>query len=122
MGNLNILRRKSLTGLLGEEVDGEAWNRFTIHYTPTHGSWLNRAEIKIGILSRQCLGTRRISNLMTLSKEVRVRNRRINRDHTEINWQFDRKAARRKFGDLVARRSEFVGMGGFSFARRSIST
>jgi hypothetical protein len=26
------------------------WDRFTIHYTPTHGSWLNQAEIEIGIL------------------------------------------------------------------------
>jgi hypothetical protein len=41
----------------------EIWDRFTIHYTPTHGSWLNQAEIEIGIFSRQCLGTRRIPDL-----------------------------------------------------------
>ena len=76
---LNIHRRKSLTDLLGEEVGGEVWGRFTVHYTPTHGSWLNQAEIEIGILSRQCLGTRRIPNLKTLRKEVRAWNRRINR-------------------------------------------
>jgi transposase len=98
MDNLNIHRRKSLTDLLGEEVGGEVWDRFTVHYTPTHGSWLNQAEIEIGILSRQCLGTRRIPNLKTLRKEVRAWNRRMNRDRTKINWQFDRKAARRKFG------------------------
>ena len=40
LDNLNIHRRKSLTDLLGEEVGGEVWNCFTIHYTPTHGSWL----------------------------------------------------------------------------------
>jgi len=33
----------------------EVWDRFTVHYTPTHGSWLNQAEIEIGIFSRQCL-------------------------------------------------------------------
>ncbi|MGC1620800.1 MAG: IS630 family transposase [Xanthobacteraceae bacterium] len=98
MDNLNIHRRKSLTDLLGEEVGGEVWGRFTVHYTPTHGSWLNQAEIEIGILSRQCLGTRRIPNLKTLRKEVRAWNRRMNSDHVKINWQFDRKAARRKFG------------------------
>jgi len=38
---------------------GEIWDRFTVHYTPTHGSWLNQAEIEIGIFSRQCLGKRR---------------------------------------------------------------
>jgi hypothetical protein len=58
MDNLNIHRRKSLTDLLGDEVGSEIWNRFTVHYTPTHGSWLNQAEIEIGIFSRQCPGTR----------------------------------------------------------------
>jgi len=27
----------------GPEVGGEIWDRFTVHYTPTHGSWLNQA-------------------------------------------------------------------------------
>ena len=98
MDNLNIHRRKSLTDLLGEEIGGEVWGRFTIHYTPTHGSWLNQAEIEIGILSRQCLGTRRIPDLKTLRREVQAWNRRINRARTKINWKFDRRAARRKFG------------------------
>jgi transposase len=98
MDNLNIHRRKSLTDLLGEEVGGEVCGRFTVHYTPTHGSWLNQAEIEIGILSRQCLGSRRIPDLKTLRKEVRAWNRRMNRARTKINWQFVRKAARRKFG------------------------
>ena len=98
MDNLNIHRRKSLTDLYGAEVGGEIWDRFTIHYTPTHGSWLNQAEIEIGIFSRQCLGTRRIPDLKTLRRESRAWNRRMNRARTKINWTFDRKAARRKFG------------------------
>jgi len=85
MDNLNIHRRKSLADLLGEEVGGEVWDRFTAHYTPTHGSWLNQAEIEIGILSRQCLGAGRIPDLKTLSREVRARNRHINRIRTKIN-------------------------------------
>jgi hypothetical protein len=97
MDNLNIHRRKSLTDLLGEEVGNEVWDRFTVHYTPTHGSWLNQAEIEIGIFARQCLGTRRIPDLKTLRQEVRAWNRRVNRAHIKINWKFDRKAARRKF-------------------------
>ena len=98
MDNLNIHRRKSLTDLLGEEVGGEIWNRFTVHHTPTHGSWLNQAEIEIGILSRQCLGNRRIPDLKRLRTEVRAWNRQMNRNRTRINWRFDRKAARRQFG------------------------
>jgi hypothetical protein len=97
MDNLNIHRRKSLTNLLGDEAGGQVWDRFTVHYTPTHGSWLNQAEIEIGLLSRQCLGTRRFPDLKTLHREVHAWNRDINRRRTRINWTFDRKAARRKF-------------------------
>ena len=97
MDNLNIHRRKSLTDFYGAEIGGEIWDRFTVRYTPTHGSWLNQAEIEIGLFSRQCLGSRRIPDLRTLRRESRAWNRRINRAHTKINWKFDRKTARRKF-------------------------
>ena len=98
MDNLNIHRKKPLTDLYGAEFGGEIWDRFTVHYTPTHGSWRNQAEIEIGIFSRQCLGTRRIPDLETLRREPRAWNRRMNRDRITINWKFDRRAARRKFG------------------------
>jgi len=98
LDNLNIHRRKSLTDLLGAGLGGEIWDRFTVHYTPTHGSWLNQAEIEIGIFSRQCLGTRRFSDLRTLRRESIAWNRSMNRHRTKINWKFDRKTARRKFG------------------------
>ncbi len=98
LDNLNIHHRKSLTDLYGKEIGGEIWDRFTIHYTPLHGSWLNQAEIEISMFTRQCLGTRRIPDLKTLRRESRAWNRRMNRARTKINWKFDRKAARRKFG------------------------
>jgi DDE superfamily endonuclease len=97
MDNLNIHTRKSLTDLYGEEFGAEIWDRFTVHYTPTHGSWLNQAEIEIGIFSRQCLGSRRIQDLNTLRRQARAWNRRMNRARIKINWRFTRKAARRKF-------------------------
>lgn len=58
MDNLNIHCRKPLNDLYGVEVGGEIWDRFTVHYTPKHGSWLNQAEIEIGLFSRQCLSAR----------------------------------------------------------------
>jgi hypothetical protein len=97
--NLNIHCRKSLTDYYGEERGSEIWDRFTVHYTPAHGSWLNQAEIEIGLVSRPCLGTRRIPDLKTLRQETRAWNRHMNQTQTKINWKFDRKAARRKFGD-----------------------
>jgi hypothetical protein len=98
MDNLNIHRRKALEDVFGAEMAAQVWNRFTVHYTPTHGSWLNQAEIEIGLLSRQCLGKRRIPSLKILKTQARAWNRRANRDRVKINWKFDRKKARKKFG------------------------
>jgi hypothetical protein len=39
--NLNTHRRKSLTDFYGTDRGGAMWDRFTVHYTPQHGSWLN---------------------------------------------------------------------------------
>jgi len=98
MDNLNIHRGKALTDVFGAEMAAQVWDRFTVHHTPTHGSWLNQAEIEIGMFARQCLGKRRISSLKILKAEARAWNRRANRDRVKIAWKFDRKTARRKFG------------------------
>ena len=98
LDNLPIHRRKSLTDFYGEEAGHSLWDRFTIHDTPRQGTWLNQAEIVIGLFSRHGLGHRRIPDLETLRRETRAWTRRIRRARTQINWPFDRKAARRKFG------------------------
>jgi len=98
LDNLNIHRRKALVDVFGAEMAAEVWDRFTVHYTPTHGSWLNQAEIEIGMFSRQCLGKRRIPTLNILQAEAKAWNRRMNRSRVKIAWKFDRKSARRKFG------------------------
>jgi hypothetical protein len=77
--NLNIHRRKPLVDAFGAEMAAEVWDRFTVHYTPTHGSWLNQAEIEVGIFSRQCLGKRRIPDLRNLRVEAKAWNRRTDR-------------------------------------------
>ena len=98
MDNLNTHHRKSLTDTFGGAVGGEIWDRFTVHYTPIHGSWLNQAEIEISLFARQCLGGRRVPDLATLRREARSSNRQMNRARKKINWTFDRRAARLKFG------------------------
>lgn len=98
MDNLSTHTRKSVIAFYGEEMGSQLWNRFTVHYTPTHGSWLNQAEIEISLLSRQCLGKRRIPDLITLRRQTSAWNRRVNRLAIKIDWRFDRKAARKKFG------------------------
>jgi transposase len=98
MDNLSSHRRKALVDRYGESIGGLLWDRFTVHYTPKHGSWLNQAEIAISMFSRECLGLRRIPSLRDLSREAQAWNRKMNRDHVVINWKFTRKKARQKFG------------------------
>ena len=45
--------------------------KIEFHYTPKHGSWLNMAEIKLSVLSRQCL-SRRIADQATLKHEIQT--------------------------------------------------
>ena len=97
MDNLNIHCRKSLTDAFGEQDGGEIWDRFTVHYTPKHGSWLNQAEIELSLFSRQCLGTRRIPDLGTLQRETKDWTRQSNQKRTKINWRFTRRKARKVF-------------------------
>jgi transposase len=98
MDNLSSHHRKALVDRFGESLGGLLWERFTVHYTPKHGSWLNQAEIEISLFSRQCLGRRRIPSLGQLQRQTRAWNRKMNRDRVTINWQFTRKKARQKFG------------------------
>ncbi len=108
MDNLNIHGQKSLTDYFGKERGEALWKRLTVHYTPKHGSWLNQAEIEISLFSRQCLGRRRIPSLAVLRRESYAWNRQVNRLRVKINWQFNRKKARTKFGYKrnLLRRSE----------------
>ena len=96
--NLNTHCRKSLTDYYGELPGGHLWSRFTVHYTPKHGSWLNQAEIEISLFSRQCLGSRRLPTLACLRTEARTWNAIVNEARTKINWQFSRQDARTTMG------------------------
>ncbi len=98
MDNLSSHTRKAVVERYGEKAGGWLWDRFTVHYTPKHGSWLNQAEIEISLFSRQCLGQRRIPSLGDLLRETRAWGRRMNRDRITIDWRFTRKQARLKFG------------------------
>ena len=98
MDNLSSHNRKTLMDRFGEKIGGLLWERFTVHFTPKHGSWLNQAEIEISLFSRQCFGRNRIPSLGQLQRQARAWNRKMNRDRVTINWQFRRKKASQKFG------------------------
>jgi len=96
--NLSSHTKKALVDTYGEQEAEALWSRFQVHYTPKHASWLNQAEIEIGIFASQCLGKRRINSLETLRREAKAWNRKANKDKRKINWSFNVKKARKKFG------------------------
>ena len=98
LDNLSTHFVSSLIAHYGEKDGRALWSKFDVHYTPKHGSWLNQAEIEIGILNRQCLGRRRIAAIEELRNQVAIWNRRANRSRQTINWRFTRKKARTRFG------------------------
>lgn len=69
-----------------------------LHYTPKHGSWLNMAEIEIGVLRRQCLD-RRIGCRDLLETEVSAWERRRAASRARIRWMFSTEKARVKMAN-----------------------
>jgi hypothetical protein len=98
--NLNTHCEKSLVEFYGSRIGRRIWNRFEVHPTPKHGSWLNQAELEVNRVSRQVLGSgsRRISNQNMLRVEVNAFNAEANRKQTSIKWTFTKKKARNTFG------------------------
>lgn len=97
MDNLNTHCEKSLVGYYGAKKGKALWRSFTVHYTPKHGSWLNQAEIEIGLFSRQCLGKGRIGNINALAERAKAWNRRVNQRRLKINWTFTVTKAKKLF-------------------------
>ncbi len=97
LDNLNTLFRKCFDDVLGQRAANKLLRRVEFHYTPKHASWLNMAEIEIGILSRQCLD-RRIPDRNTLQTEVDAWQQARNAERRTIEWSFTRQDADRKLG------------------------
>ena len=97
LDNLNTHFRKCFDDVLGKRRAALLLRRVVFHYTPKHASWLNMAEIEIGILSRQCLD-RRIQNRQLLEREVDAWQQARNELRKTIEWTFTRQDADRTLG------------------------
>jgi hypothetical protein len=97
MDNLNIHFRKCFEDVLGIDEAETVLKRVVFHYTPKHASWLNMAEIEIGVLERQCLN-RRLSDQALLESEVDAWQQQRNAERRGIAWNFTRQDADRKMG------------------------
>ena len=99
MDNLNTHKLSSLYEAFKPPEARRIAERLEIHYTPKHGSWLNMAEIEIGVLARQCL-ERRIPDKETLRGEVETWHKSRNRDVVRVNWRFTTEDARIRLRSL----------------------
>ena len=99
MDNLNTHQLPSLYEAFPPEEALRIAQRLEIHHTPKHGSWLNMAEIELGVLSGQCLD-RRIPNRETLERETDAWQRRRNQEGIRVAWRFTTQDARIKLKSL----------------------
>lgn len=99
MDNLNTHSPASLYQAFDPAEAKRLADKLEIHYTPTHGSWLDMAEVEIAVLSAQCLD-RRIPDLETLTAEVAAWEQERNRTATTIDWRFTAEDARIKLKRL----------------------
>ena len=99
MDNLNTHHPASLYEAFEPAEARRIAERLEIHYTPKHGSWLNRTEIEIGVMVRQCLD-RRIPDQSVLRREVAASQQQRNQDAMRVDWRFTAADARIKLKSL----------------------
>jgi len=99
MDNLNTHNKSSLYEAFEPAEAKRIADKLEIHHTPKHGSWLDMAEIELGILSRQCL-SRRIDNIEQLKREVDAWQAIRNTAEAKVNWRFTTDDARIKLKKL----------------------
>jgi len=97
--NLNTHSMGSLYKAFPPEEAHRLVNRFEWHFTPKHASWLNMAEIEIGIMCRQALA-KPLPDMESFKKQVKAWTFRRNIDCAKVNWRFTTKDARIKLKRL----------------------
>jgi len=91
MDNLNTHTISSLYETFPPEEAFRLAQRLEIDFTPTHGSWLNIAEIELSAMAAQCVGERRIPDMEILNKELAAWHIRRNQSQKGVDWQFTTK-------------------------------
>jgi hypothetical protein len=93
MDNLNTHSVGSLYEAFEPAEAKRLADKLDIHHTPKHGSWLNMAEIEIGVLSRQALSDY-VATKEQMITQVTAWQAKRNAEHSTVNWQFTTQDAR----------------------------
>jgi hypothetical protein len=96
LDNLNTHFRGSFEAVLGDKAVA-VLQRLEFHHTPKHASWLNLAELELGIMERQCTG-RRLATPEILVTELHAWQQQRNDAKARLHWNFTRQDADRKLG------------------------
>ena len=99
MDNLSTHKPGSLYETFLPEEAKQLWKRFEFVYTPTHGSWLNMAEIELNVLTRQCLSSR-FDSLDKVTAAIAAWQSHRDNLHAKVHWQFTTQDARIKLRRL----------------------
>lgn len=97
--NLNTHSLSSLYKAFSPAEARRLMQRFEWHYTPKHGSWLDMAEIEIGVMCRQALG-KPLPDLKSFKQQVHAWTVKRDTECVKINWQFTSQDARIKLSKL----------------------
>jgi hypothetical protein len=95
LDNLNTHTPACLYEAFTPQEARRIFRKLEFHYTPTHASWLNMAEIEISVLDRQCLD-RRLPEMTLVSSEVFAWVNQRNQQRAMVDWQFTNSNARSK--------------------------
>lgn len=98
--NLNTHHVSSLYEAFDAGTAGRLRSRLRLVPTPVNGSWLNMAEAELGVLSRQCLGTRRFETAEGMDAAVRAWVAARNAARAGTRWRFTTADARVKLRAL----------------------
>ena len=97
--NLNTHGPHSLYQAFAPDIARRLCERIEWHFTPKHGSWLNMAELELGVLSRQCL-QERMDCQDNLMRHVKAWQDKRNQAQAKVNWHFTTQDARTKLRHL----------------------
>ncbi len=97
--NLNTHTTASLYKAFPPEEARRLAERFEWHFTPKHGSWLDMAEIEIGVMNRRALA-KPFPDIESFKEQIRIWTIKQNAECRRINWQFKTSDARIKLAKL----------------------
>jgi hypothetical protein len=99
MDNLSTHKAGSLYETFPPEEAKKLRERFEFVYTPTHGSWLNIAEIELNVMIRQCLSGR-FDSLDKVTTALAAWQCHRDNLKAKVQWQFTTHDARIKLRRL----------------------